>query len=145
VIARIDKSNMLTHLDDFSRVVVGDLGHPARADAVGAVDQHHGDDGDVPLGLDLLVVVGQVLEDLVVVFFKNGLGERARPGRDEMRRGFVLAISVPSSELEMLSQSGVRAISSFQFHNNGAGLSCFEVRRTGDYYNNERLSLIGLF
>ena len=30
------------------------------------VDEHHGEDGDVPVGLDLLVVVGQVVEDGVL-------------------------------------------------------------------------------
>ena len=77
-------------LDDLARVVVGDLGAPTGADAVGAVDEDHGDDGDVPLGLDLLVVVGQVVEDGVVVGVEDQPGQRAHLGEDVTRAGVVL-------------------------------------------------------
>ena len=49
-------------VDDLSHVVVGDLAGPAGSDALGSVDQDHGEDGDVPLGLHLLVVVPEELQ-----------------------------------------------------------------------------------
>ena len=45
-------------VDDLPNVVVGNLGAPTRPDALGPVDQDHGDDGDVPFRFDLEVVVG---------------------------------------------------------------------------------------
>ncbi len=38
--------------DDLAHVVVVDARAPAGADAVGSIDEHHGDDGHVPVGLD---------------------------------------------------------------------------------------------
>lgn len=51
-------------VDDLSGVVVGDLTRPACPDALGAVHQHHRNDGNVPLGLHLLVVIIQELEQV---------------------------------------------------------------------------------
>lgn len=62
-------------VDDLSRVVVGDLTRPARSDALGSVDQHHGDDGNVPLRLHLLVVIVQELEQVGVPRREQQLGE----------------------------------------------------------------------
>lgn len=53
-------------VDDLAGVVVGDLAGPPGPDALGAVHQHHGDDGNVPLWLHLLVVVEQELEQVGV-------------------------------------------------------------------------------
>lgn len=63
-------------VDDLSGVVVGDLTGPARPDALSTVHQHHGDDGDIPLGLHLLVVVVQELEQVGVHGWEQQLGQR---------------------------------------------------------------------
>lgn len=64
-------------VDDLPGVVVGDLAGPAGPDALGAVHQHHGDDGNVPLWLHLLVVVKQELEQVGVDGGEEGLGQWA--------------------------------------------------------------------
>lgn len=46
----------------FSGVVVGDLTGPSRPDALSAVHQQDWNDGNVPLGFHLLVVVVQKLQ-----------------------------------------------------------------------------------
>lgn len=51
-------------VDDLSGVVVGDLTRPACPDALSAVHQHHRNDGNVPLGLHLLVVIIQELQQV---------------------------------------------------------------------------------
>lgn len=67
-------------VDDLPRVIIGDLAGPAGPDALGAVHQHHGDDGNVPLGLHLLVVVKQELEQVGVDGREQGLGKRTELG-----------------------------------------------------------------
>lgn len=67
-------------VDDLPRVVIGDLAGPAGPDALGAVHQHHGDDGNVPLGLHLLVVIKQELEQVGVDGREQGLGQRTESG-----------------------------------------------------------------
>lgn len=64
-------------VDDLSGVVVGDLTRPACPDALGAVHQHHWNDGNVPLGLHLLVIVVQELEEVRIHRWEQELGERA--------------------------------------------------------------------
>lgn len=51
-------------VDNLSGVVVGDLTRPACPDALSAVHQHHRNDGNVPLGLHLLVVIIQELQQV---------------------------------------------------------------------------------
>lgn len=63
-------------VDDLSGVVVGDLARPARPDALGAVHQHQWNDGNVPLGLHLLVVVVQELEQVGIHRWEQQLGKR---------------------------------------------------------------------
>lgn len=63
--------HVLQDFNDFPGVVVGNLGHPARADTAGAVHQHHGDDRHVPDWLNLLIVVLEVLEQRVVVWVED--------------------------------------------------------------------------
>lgn len=63
-------------VDDLSGVVVWDLTRPACPNALSAVHQHHGNDGNVPLGLHLLVVVIQELEQVGVHSWEQQLGER---------------------------------------------------------------------
>lgn len=53
-------------VNNLSWVVVGDLTRPACPDALSAVHQHQGDDGNVPLRLHLLVVIVQELEKVRV-------------------------------------------------------------------------------
>jgi len=62
-------------VDDLPRVVIGDLTRPAGPDALGAVDEHHGNDGNVPLGLHLLVVVVQELEQVGIPGGEQQLGK----------------------------------------------------------------------
>lgn len=51
-------------VDDLSWVVVGDLTRPACPDALSSVNQHHGNDGNIPLRLHLLVVVVEELQQV---------------------------------------------------------------------------------
>ena len=67
-------------VDDLAGVVVGQLAGPAGADALRPVHQHHGDDGDVPLGLHLLVVVVQELEQVGVHGREQQPGQGAAGG-----------------------------------------------------------------
>ena len=60
--------------DNLPRVVVGDLGAPASADAFCSVHQHHWNDGNVPFRFNALVVVTHVLEHRVVI----GIEQQAR-------------------------------------------------------------------
>lgn len=48
--------------DDLTNVVVGNLAGPACADTFGPVDKHRGNDGDVPLWLNTLVVIKVVFK-----------------------------------------------------------------------------------
>ena len=64
---------MLQILNDFSGVVVGDLGRPPSANSFGPVDQDHGEDGDVEVGLDLHVVVLEIVQNVVIVWGEAGL------------------------------------------------------------------------
>lgn len=57
--------------DSSPRIEVGYLGHPAGTDTISTVDQDHRNDGDVPLRLDLLVVVLQIMQDGVVVLVED--------------------------------------------------------------------------
>lgn len=68
-------------VDDLTGVVVGDLTGPAGSDALGAVHQQHGDDGNVPLWLHLLVVVKQELEQIEVHSREQELGKRTDRGK----------------------------------------------------------------
>ena len=77
-------------VDDLAGVVVGQLAGPAGADALRPVHQHHGDDGDVPLGLHPLVVVVVVLEQVVVHGGEDQPGQRTagrREGQTIRNRG----------------------------------------------------------
>lgn len=49
-------------VDDFSYVVVWDFAGPASANTFGTVDQHHGNDGHIPLWLYALIVIVVVLQ-----------------------------------------------------------------------------------
>lgn len=53
-------------VNNLSGVIVWDFAGPPRPDALRAVHQHHGDDGNVPLRLHFLVVVIQELEQVGV-------------------------------------------------------------------------------
>mmetsp|Transcript_21696 Transcript_21696/g.30168 ORF Transcript_21696/g.30168 Transcript_21696/m.30168 type:complete len:237 (+) Transcript_21696:1795-2505(+) len=63
--------------NDVPRVEVGDVGAPSCADSVSTIDQHHGEDGYVDLGLDLLAVIVLVLEELVVALWEDDAGDGA--------------------------------------------------------------------
>jgi len=89
-----------TCLHNFSRIVVRDFGHPTGTDAVRAVDEDHRDDGHVPLGFNLLVVVRQILQDGVVVLIEDQPGQRTHHREDVTGGGRVLTSSQPSAELE---------------------------------------------
>ena len=103
------------NLDNFSWVVVGDLGHPTGTDAVGAVHQDHREDGDVPLGFDFLVVVGQVLQDGIVVLVEDEPREWTHHREDVTRRGRVLAASQPGAELNIYFKDKTRYNSTAKF------------------------------
>lgn len=63
-------------VDDLSGVVVWNLARPASADTLSAVHEHHGDDGNVPLRLHLLVVIKQELKQIGVHLWEQQLGKR---------------------------------------------------------------------
>ena len=86
------------------------LGAPSCANAVCAVDEDHGDDGDVPVRLDLLVVVGQVVEDGVVVGVEDEPRHRAHLSEDVSGAGVVLDGN-NGTEIRLIQPLRV-----FQFH-----------------------------
>lgn len=63
-------------VDDLAWIVVWNLAGPTGADAFGPVHQHHGDDGNVPLWLHLLVVIVKELQQAGVDGWKEQLGQR---------------------------------------------------------------------
>lgn len=70
---------MLKHavdvVDDLSWVVVGDLASPACPDTLCSVHQHHGNYGNVPLWLHLLVIIIKKLEQVEVHRWKQQLSQ----------------------------------------------------------------------
>mmetsp|Transcript_18175 Transcript_18175/g.31716 ORF Transcript_18175/g.31716 Transcript_18175/m.31716 type:complete len:202 (-) Transcript_18175:1214-1819(-) len=91
-------------VDDVSGVEVRYRGAPARANALHAVDQDHGDDGAVPPGLDRHAVLVQKVQDLVVRGREDGPGDRGQAGVDVTRRGRILASLEPGTELALWDQ-----------------------------------------
>mmetsp|Transcript_23554 Transcript_23554/g.64092 ORF Transcript_23554/g.64092 Transcript_23554/m.64092 type:complete len:425 (-) Transcript_23554:201-1475(-) len=85
--------------DDVARRVVGQGGGPAGSDPIGAVDQQHGQHGNVPDGLDGLALLQLELEDLVV----RGVEDQARhlleARVDVTRAGGILASLKARAEL----------------------------------------------
>lgn len=73
-------------VDDLSGVVVGDLTRPACPDALGAVHQHHWNDRNVPLGLHLLVIIIQELEEVGIHRWEQELGEGTVKNRSIIMR-----------------------------------------------------------
>lgn len=84
--------------------MVGNLGHPTCRDAVGSVDENHGDDGHVPLGLDRLVVVGQVVEDEVVLRVEDHSRQGTQLRADVARGRRILAAGKSGAELKNQKQ-----------------------------------------
>ena len=68
---KITKKPVAAVLLSLPGVEVGDLGHPAGANAVGSVDEHHGDDGDIPLGLYTLVVIPEVFQNGIIMLVED--------------------------------------------------------------------------
>ena len=83
------------YLNDFSWVVIGDGGGPPCADALSSVDEHHREDGYVELGLDLHVVVLEIIQNVVIVWVENVPRQRTHLGEDVTRRGAVFATGKP--------------------------------------------------
>ena len=52
-------------------IIIRNLGHPSGTDTIGTVHQYHGQDGDVPLGFNPLVVVQLVGQHCVVSLVEN--------------------------------------------------------------------------
>src|SRR6266851_7103258 len=71
-----------------------DLGQTC-ADTFCAVDEHERNHGHVPLGLDLVIVFSQVIEQRVVRRVEDRARDRSWLGEDVTRRGVVLAALVP--------------------------------------------------
>ena len=86
-------------LRNVPRVVVGNAGAPARADAVRAVQQDQGQHREVPLWLNALPVLVEVLEEPVVLLPEHAPGHGAQPGVDVPWRGTVLATLQPGAKL----------------------------------------------
>lgn len=85
--------------DDLAGVVVGDGGGVARADAVAAVDQDHGQHRAVKFGLDALPVLLLVLEQGVVVLVEDVTRHRRQLSEDVTRARGVLASLQARAEL----------------------------------------------
>ena len=73
-------------VDNLSGVVVGEFAGPPGADALGPVHQHHGDDGDVPLRLHLLVIIVQELQQVGVSGREEQLRQRTEGRESNVRR-----------------------------------------------------------
>ncbi|KAH9404955.1 hypothetical protein TYRP_000789 [Tyrophagus putrescentiae] len=78
-------------LGQYARIVVGNFGAPAGADALRAVHQHHRNDGHVVLGLNAQVVVVEVLHQRVVLRREDLPRQGRQHGEDVTRTGGVLA------------------------------------------------------
>ena len=72
---------------DLERVEARDVGREADADAGRAVDEHHGDDGHVELGLDRDAVVLEVRQDRTVLGPEDELGDGHGPRANVPIRG----------------------------------------------------------
>lgn len=125
---------------DIARVVVGDGGGPAGANPLSAVDEGHGDDGQVRLGLDLLAVVVQVRELGVVAFGEDDARHGGEPREDVARAGMVLAACARTNALKAASSDGTRRRSAariiqetelFQLHLPVHVVKRFQSRRRG--------------
>lgn len=86
-------------VDDVGRVVVWDRRAPSGSDSVRSVDEHHRQHGHVPGWLNLVVVVGEVLEQWVVGGVEDGSVDGRDVGEDVTRRGMVLSSLVSGSVL----------------------------------------------
>lgn len=62
-------------VNNLSGIIVGNLAGPACPNALCTIHQHHGNDGNVPLWLHLLVVIIQELEQVRVHCWEQQLGE----------------------------------------------------------------------
>lgn len=76
--------------NDFSWVVVGNVGRPTGSNPFGSVHQNHWNDRDIVLRLDRGAVVLQVIEELVVVGMKDGPCDGFQFGKNVTSRGSVL-------------------------------------------------------
>ena len=83
------------YLNNFSRVVIWNFGGPSCADSVCAIDENHGEDGDVEVGFYLHVVVLEIVQNVVIVWVEDVSGQRAHLGENVTRGGVVLAASQP--------------------------------------------------
>ena len=77
--------------DDLDRVVVGNGCAPTSADTVCSVDENHGNDRHVHLGLDLLAIVRVVLEESLVGLVKDTTGEGRESSINITRAGCILS------------------------------------------------------
>ena len=84
---------------DVPRVVVRDRGAPAGADALRAVHEDHGYHRAVPLRLDALAVVLQVVQHEIVVGVVDEARQGAQARVDVARRRAVLATVQARTEL----------------------------------------------
>ena len=82
------RDDVVGHLD---RVVVGDLGAVAGTDAFSAVHEHHGDDGQIKLGLDALSFLDEVVAQQIVVLFEDETSDRGEISVDVSRRSGILS------------------------------------------------------
>ena len=74
---------------NLSHIIVGHVGGEARAYTLAAIDQDHGQDGTVPLWLNLHVVFKLVGEEVIVHCRKEQSGQGAEFGEDVPEGGRV--------------------------------------------------------
>ncbi|GIX60845.1 phosphatase [Babesia caballi] len=86
-------------VDDVDGVVVGYLAAEPRSDAVAAVDEHHGDGGDVVEGLDGLPLLVLVLQHAVVLLHENEPRDGHQLRENVTRRRGVLAALLAAAKL----------------------------------------------
>lgn len=76
---------------NLDRVVVGDLGAVAGTDTFGAVHEHHGNDGQIKLGLDALSFLDEVVTQQIVFLFEDETSDRGKISVDVSRRSGILS------------------------------------------------------
>mmetsp|Transcript_10187 Transcript_10187/g.28817 ORF Transcript_10187/g.28817 Transcript_10187/m.28817 type:complete len:406 (-) Transcript_10187:349-1566(-) len=110
-------------------VVVGNGRAPTSANAVGSVEENEGKDWEVPLGLDALPVLVQVVEEPVVLLTEQVARQRPEPGVNVPWGGAILATLQPGSELPRWEQQvhvvGPNVV--LGQANNGAGKTLLSV------------------
>mmetsp|Transcript_46338 Transcript_46338/g.81494 ORF Transcript_46338/g.81494 Transcript_46338/m.81494 type:complete len:288 (-) Transcript_46338:1346-2209(-) len=96
---RFSTQVMTNVLDDLTRIVVGNAGCPAYANAFRTVHQSHGNDGAVPFGLYAQALFAEVLKHSIVCLWKDAPCHGRQAREDVTRSCVILSPLNPRTEL----------------------------------------------